>query len=254
MHDLSGKTILITGASKGIGAAIAERLGSAGARLILHYGADRSGAEHAAAGIDPARRALVQADFTKRDAADALWEAAEGWAGEIDVLVNNAGVMLSGACNDSLADWGGVWDESFAVNLVAPARLLHRAVSHFLERGGGVIVTVSSWSAQRGSTNAANIAYAATKAGIHAATQTVARAYAARGILAYVVAPGVVDTRLSEQFAATQGGREQVAAGLAMGEWVPPSEIAELVAYLASGRCRHLCGATLDVNGASYVR
>ena len=254
MLDLADKTVLLTGASKGIGAAIAGRLGAAGARLILHYGADRQGAEQAASGIDPARRVLIQGDFTKRDAVDALWEAAEAWAGEIDVLVNNAGVMLWGEFDAPLADWDRVWDESFAVNLMAPARLLRRAVAHFLERGGGVIVTVSSWSAQRGSTNSANIAYAATKAGIHAATQTVARAYAARGILAYVVAPGVVDTRLSEQFAASQGGRERVAAGLAMGEWVPPTEIAELVAYLASGRCRHLCGATLDVNGASYVR
>ena len=75
-----------------------------------------------------------------------------------------------------------------------------------------------------------------------------------RNILAYTVAPGVVRTRLSEESAATLGGEEVVTAGLAMGEWVPPEEIADLVAFLATGRCRHLSGATLDVNGASYVR
>ena len=255
MHDLSDKTVLVTGSSKGIGAAIAGRLGAAGARLILHYGSDRDGAEQAAGGIDDNRKTLIQADFTQRQAADALWDEAERWAGDIDVLVNNAGVMLWGGGFDApAADWDRVWEASFEVNLMAPARLLRRAVAHFLQRNGGTVVTVSSWSAQRGATNSANIAYAATKAAIHAATQTVARAYAAQGVLAYVVAPGVVNTRLSEQFAATQGGAEQVTAGLAMGEWVPPSEVAELVAWLAGGRCRHLCGATLDVNGASYVR
>ena len=87
-----------------------------------------------------------------------------------------------------------------------------------------------------------------------AATKTVARAYAKENILAYIVAPGVVRTRLSESFAATQGGENAVTAGLAMGEWVPPGDIAALVAFLATGTCRHLSGATLDVNGASYVR
>jgi NAD(P)-dependent dehydrogenase (short-subunit alcohol dehydrogenase family) len=87
-----------------------------------------------------------------------------------------------------------------------------------------------------------------------ASTKTIARAYAKENILAYIVAPGVVRTRLSENFAATQGGEAAVTANLAMGEWVPASDIAELVAFLATGRCRHLSGATLDVNGASYVR
>jgi len=87
-----------------------------------------------------------------------------------------------------------------------------------------------------------------------ASTKTIARAYAKENILAYIVAPGVVRTRLSENFAATQGGEAAVTANLAMGEWVPPGDIAELVAFLATGRCRHLSGATLDVNGASYVR
>ncbi len=255
MHDLASKTILLTGSSKGIGAAIAERLGTAGARIILHYGTDRKGAEQAARGIAEDRKLFVQADFSRREAVEELWAAAEAWTGRIDVLVNNAGVMLwDGGFDAPLADWDRVWEESFEINVMAPARLLRQAVPYFLEQNGGTIITISSWSAQRGATNPANIAYAATKAAAHAATQTVARAYAAQGILAYVVAPGMVRTRLSEQFAATQGGVERVTAKLAMGEWAPPSELAELVAWLATGRCRHLSGATLDVNGATYVR
>jgi len=115
-------------------------------------------------------------------------------------------------------------------------------------------VTISSWAAQRGSTNADHIAYSASKAAIKAATQTIARACAKENILVYIVAPGVVRTKMSEDFAASIGSEEAVTAGLAMGEWVPPEDIAELVAFLATGRVRHLSGATLDVNGATYVR
>ncbi len=140
------------------------------------------------------------------------------------------------------------------VNVLAAARLLRRAVNHFKENDGGTIITLSSWAAQKGVTNPATIAYGSSKAAIQAATQTIARAFAKDGILAYVIAPGVVRTRLSEQFAATQGGEENITKALAMGEWVPPEEIGELIAYLAGGRARHLSGATLDVNGASYIR
>ena len=125
---------------------------------------------------------------------------------------------------------------------------------HFREQGGGIATTISSWNGQRGSTNPRAIAYAASKAAVRAATQTVARGYAKDNVLAYVIAPGVVRTRLSEQSAATLGGEPAVSATLAMGEWVPPEEIGILVAFLATGRVRHLTGATLDVNGASYIR
>ena len=132
---------------------------------------------------------------------------------------------------------------------------MRSAVSHFLERGGGVIVTISSWVAQRGAGNADLVAYAASKMRVgKAMTQTVARHFGKQGVLAYVISPGVVRTRLSDRAAAWTGGEEAVTATLAMGEWVPPGDIAELVAFLATGRCRHLSGATLDVNGASYVR
>ena len=183
------------------------------------------------------------------------WDAASDWGGGIDVLVNNAAIMRwDGGFDADVETWDDAWEHTFRVNVLAPGRLLRRAVGSFLDAGGGTIVTISSWAAQRGVTNPDTIAYGASKAAIHNATQTIARAYAARGILAYVVAPGVVDTRLSRQFAETQGGKASVTAGLAMGAWVPPDEIGELVTFLASGRVRHLSGATLDINGASYIR
>jgi NAD(P)-dependent dehydrogenase (short-subunit alcohol dehydrogenase family) len=255
MQDLSDKTILVTGASKGIGAAIARRLGEAGANVVAHYGSDKTGAVDATRDIDAAKKLLVHGDFTNLDDVEELWEEAERWQGRIDVLVNNAAIMQwHGGFDAALSDWDATWDKTMQVNVLAPARLLRRAVGHFLANEGGAIITISSWAAQKGVTNPDTIAYGASKSAIKTATQTIAQAYARQGILAYVVAPGVVRTRLSEEFAATQGGEQIVTDRLAMGEWVPPAEVGALVAFLATGRARHLTGATLDVNGASYVR
>ena len=255
MLDLADKTILVTGASKGIGASIIGALGREGAHVIGHYGSDEAGAKLATAGIPAERVKLLAADLAKPGAAARLWGEALAWRGRIDVLVNNAAIMaFEGGFEDPDEVWDKVWAETLQINVKAPADLFRGAVRHYRQAGGGTIITISSWNAQRGSTNPITIAYAASKAAVMASTKTIARAYAKENILAYIVAPGVVRTRLSENFAATQGGEAAVTASLAMGEWVPPGDIAELVAFLATGRCRHLSGATLDVNGASYVR
>ena len=255
MFTLAGKTVLVTGASKGIGAAIARTLGENGAAVIAHYGSDRAGAEAALADVPADRKHLIGADLADPAAVDALWAEAQGWHDGVDVLVNNAALMQwHGGFAASDADWDAVWAQTLQVNVLAPARLIRRAVPHFVGRGGGILVTISSWAAQRGVTNPDTIAYAASKAAVKAMAQTVARAYARDGVLAYIIAPGVVRTRMSEDFAATQGGEGKVTAGLAMGEWVPPDDIGHLVAFLATGKARHLSGATLDVNGATYIR
>jgi NAD(P)-dependent dehydrogenase (short-subunit alcohol dehydrogenase family) len=253
--ELEGKRILLTGASKGIGAETARVLGEAGASLIAHYGADEAGARAATAAIPEERKLLLQADLADLDAVERLWSEASAWRGGIDIFVNNAAVMLfDGGVDEALPQWDRVWEESMQVNVMAPARLLRRAVREFLDSGGGSIITISSWAAQRGVSSPATIAYAASKAAIRAATQTVARNYARENIYAYIVAPGVVRTRLSEEFARSQGGEDKVTAGLAMGRWVEPLEIAELVRFLCRGTSPSLSGSTIDINGASYVR
>ena len=190
-------------------------------------------------------------------AVDRFWTKARAAAdGSIDVLVNNAGIMRqTGGISDPIEEWDAVWLETMTVNVHAPARLLRHAVNDWLSAGlPGAVIGIGSWVATRGTANPGAIAYAASKAAITAATKTVARNYADSGILAYVIAPGVVRTQMSVNSAATVGGETAVTATLPMGEWVPPSDIGEICVFLAKGSARHLSGSTIDVNGAAYIR
>lgn len=257
MGRLGGKTVIITGASKGIGAATAAAMVAAGATVIAHYGGDRAGAERAIVGAGSGQATLLQADLSDMAAVDGFWEQARAAAGgRVDVLVNNAGIMpQAGGIEDPVAAWDQAWARSMAVNVLAPARVMRHAVRAWLDAGsGGAVITIGSWVSTRGTSNPGAIAYAASKGAIAAATKTVARNYADRGILAYVIAPGVVRTQMSVDSADRTGGEQAVTATLPMGEWVPPSDIAETAVFLAEGRARHLTGATIDLNGAAYIR
>ena len=198
---------------------------------------------------------LVAADLPAPGGAAALWQEAMAWHGRIDVLVNNAAMMaFEGGIDDPDATWDAVWATTWQVNVKAPADLMREAVRHYRQAGGGIIVTVSSWNAHRGSTNPVTIAYAASKARRHGRHQD-DRAGLCQGGHA-----GLHHRARRGAHAAVgelrrhPGRRAGGDRGLAMGEWVPPGDVATLVAFLATGSCRHLTGATLDVNGATYVR
>jgi NAD(P)-dependent dehydrogenase (short-subunit alcohol dehydrogenase family) len=254
VSDLRGRVVLLTGASRGIGAATARALGEAGAELVAHYGAHRAGAEEAVANVPDEDRTLIRADFSRAGSARQLWREAVAWRGRVDVVVLNAATMPTTAFEGPDEEWDEGWHEALQVNLLEPASLAREAVGHFVERGGGTLIALSSWAAQRGSAISQLNAYAASKAGLANLVQTIARNYARAGVLGHVVAPGIVRTRLSEASAAARGGIEGVNAALAMGEMVPPEEVAALIAFLATGTCRHLTGATIDLNGASNIR
>jgi NAD(P)-dependent dehydrogenase (short-subunit alcohol dehydrogenase family) len=254
MNDLSGKTVLLTGASGGIGAATAPVLLEHGAHLIAHYGRDREGAENACAGAPQERWTALPADLSERGGARRLWADALAWRERIDVVVLNAATLLETPLDGDDDAWDDAWERTLRINVIEPASLARAALGHFRAHGGGTLITLSSWAAQRGSAIPQLGGYAASKAAIHAFTQTIARNHAREGVLAYVVAPGIVRTPMSEISATHRGGMDAVNAMLAMGEMVEPAEVGRLVAFLASGSVRHLTGATLDVNGATYVR
>ena len=254
MTDLTGKTILLTGASGGIGSVTASILGAAGASVIAHYSGDATAAERATSEIPAERKLLLGADFRQQGAARDLWARALAWRGRIDVLVNNAAIMPENPIDGSDEEWDTAWSQILQVNVVEPASLIRDAVRHFRDAGGGVIITMSSWSGQQGSAIPQLSAYAATKAAIKAVGQTVARVHAADGVLSYVISPGLVRTPLTEISARFRGGADAVRKILPLGDMVPPAEVGELIAFLATGTVRHLTGATLDINGAAYVR
>jgi 3-oxoacyl-[acyl-carrier protein] reductase len=252
--ELDGKVVLLTGASGGIGSVTARALGARGAAVVAHYGGNRDGAEAAVADLPADRRLLLHADLREAGSARALFAEALAWRGGIDVVVVNAATLLETPFEGSDEQWDENWEATLRVNVLEPVSLMREAVRHFLDAGGGTIVALSSWAAERGSAIARLSAYAASKAAVRNVAQTIAHNHAKDGILVYVLAPGIVHTSMSEISAVARGGIDAVNAALAMGEMVPPEEVADLIAFLAAGRARHLSGATIDVNGATYIR
>jgi 3-oxoacyl-[acyl-carrier protein] reductase len=254
MIDLSEKVVLVTGASRGIGAASARVLATAGANVILHYGRSLGQAQTLADQIGP-RASLVQADLSKPGAARGLWQQALAIHGRIDVLVNNAGILFDAPLEGDDETWARAWQEMLQVNLIAVADLCREAIASFPQNPGktkGIIINISSRAGFMGST-AARMPYSASKAGVIALTRSIARSYAKTGVLAYALAPGFVQSDMAD-YSIEQYGLEKLLADNPMGEMAPPEDVAHTVAFLASGLVPHMTGATLDINGASYVR
>jgi 3-oxoacyl-[acyl-carrier protein] reductase len=252
--ELSQKVVLVTGASRGIGAASARALADAGANVILHYGRSLEQARALEREIG-SRASLVQSDLSRPGAARGLWRAALAVHERIDVLVNNAGVLSEAPLESDDDTWARAWQEMLQVNLIAVADLCREAVATFPGNPGptkGIIINVSSRAAFTGST-AARMPYAASKAGVIALTRSLARSYAKAGVYSYAIAPGFVESDMSDS-SIERYGLETLLADNPMGKMVPPENIANTVAFLASGLVPHMTGATLDINGASYLR
>ena len=252
MIDLGGKTVLVTGGSRGIGEAIVRAVAAAGAKVLLHYNKNKAAAETVRREIGHAACELIQADLGEVDAAADLWRAATAAAKRIDVLINNAGITMSVPVDAPRETWHRVWAQVIQVNLYAPAELCKLAVLHFRAHGGGKIINVASRAAHRGDAPT-EWPYAASKGGLVAMTKTIARAYAADKVLAFVIAPGFTETDMG--FAGLdEAGLKRIVGEIPLGSMVRPEECGALAAFLCSDVVRHMTGATFDINGASYVR
>lgn len=233
--------ILLTGSSRGIGAAAKLALEARGARVIGQ--ATRSD-----------RTDTLAADFRDPGAPQELWQAALARAGnEIDVLVNNAGLFDANPLDSSDIEWLDRWEDTMRINLTAAAQLSRFAVRHWQERGvAGRIVHVASRAGHRGD-SPAHWHYAASKGGMLAMHKTIARQYAAEGILSFAVTPGFTDTAMADDYLASRGG-PGLLADIPLGRVAAPEEIAQIIVFCALDAPPSLTGATLDANGASYVR
>lgn len=253
MIDLTSKVVLVTGASRGIGAATVKILVSTGADVIIHYSRSEERAKLLAKAVGENKTFLIQANLEDSNAAQALFEKALSWKGHIDVLVNNAGIYHMAGVTDPVEQWRDAWQKTMQLNLYAAADLCREAIRHFLEqKRKGIIINISSRAAFRGEIPEA-MHYAASKGGMIALTKTIARAYAKDGILAFNVAPGFVKTEMADAGSAVFDA-DWLKREFPMGAMAEPEDVANTVAFLASGLAPHMTGATLDINGASYVR
>jgi 3-oxoacyl-[acyl-carrier protein] reductase len=240
MFDLSGKTALVTGASGGIGGAIARALHGAGAKVLLH-GTRRDALETLAASLGD-RAYVVASDLGDPAAADSLIKSADEAMGQLDILINNAGLtrdMLSMRMKDE--DWQKVID----IDLSAGFRLSRAALRGMLRRRWGRIISITSVVGTTGNAGQAN--YAAAKAGLVGMSKALAAEVAQRGITVNCVAPGFIATAMTDVLTPEQ--KERIATSIPMGRIGTPDEIACGALFLASDEARYITGQTLHING-----
>ena len=232
--------ILITGASRGIGAAAYALLKSSGHNVVGH--SSKGSAE------------LVAGDLSEGFAPRNIWDTALAELdGRIDVLVNNAGIYEGVGDNAADDEWHAARNRTLTINLQSAADLSKLAVSHFLDLGiPGRIINIASRAAFRGD-SPQHWHYAASKGAIVSMTKTIARGYAADGILCFAVAPGFTVSEMTEEYLQGRGGA-QIVADIPLGRVATTDEVAEVIRWLAADAPASSTGSIIDVNGASYVR
>ncbi len=247
----AGRAVLVTGASRGIGRAVAEAFAARGDRVALHHRDSAALAAEVAAGLPGPGHTVVQADLADAGAVRRMVDQAAGDLGGLDVLVNNAGVYLRHPITEvSYEAWQRSWQDTLAVNLTGAANVTWCAVQH-MRQGGGRIINVTSRGAFRG--EPAHPAYGASKAGLNALGQSLARALAPLGISVTSVAPGYVETEMAAaDLDSARGG--EIRAQSPFNRAARPDEIAAAILYLASDQAEWASGAIVDLNGASYLR
>jgi 3-oxoacyl-[acyl-carrier protein] reductase len=245
------RAVLVTGASRGIGRAVAQAFARQGDRVAVHHRDSAGLAREVVAGLPGHGHTVVQADLADAEAIRAMVESAAADLGGLDVLVNNAGVYLWHPITEvSYEKWQEVWRDTLAVNLTGAANVTWCAVQHMKETGGR-IVNVTSRGAFRGEPR--HPAYGASKAGLNAFGQSMARALAPYRISVATVAPGYVETEMAADDLNSARGAE-IRAQSPFNRVATPEEIAAAVVFLASDEAEWASGAILDVNGASYLR
>jgi 3-oxoacyl-[acyl-carrier protein] reductase len=244
--ELAGKVALVTGAARGIGAAIARRLAREGAVVCL---VDVRNTDDLAAAIraDGGHAFPVRLDITDAEAVTAAVDALVGERGSVDILVNNAGIVARGTLADLTPE---IWRRVFAVNVDGTFHLCRAVVPHMIRRGGGRILTVTSIAGKMGDVTAAPV-YGASKGALNSLTRSLARQLAVHGITVNAVAPHAIETDMSAEW--SEEKRRAVIAGIPLGRLGRPEEVAEAALFLVSDGASFITGEILDVNGGALM-
>ncbi len=249
---LHGRRALVTGASRGIGRAIAQAFAEQGATVAVGFHSNHEAAEEAIGSLPGGGHMLAQADIATPEGARSLIANTVKRLGGIDILVNNAGIFRDHRIADVDFDaWHDAWTTTLAANLIGPAHTCYAAAQHMIRQGSGRIINVSSRGAFRGEPEAP--AYGASKAGLNAMSQSLAVALAPHGIFVGVVAPGFVETDMAASSLVGEKG-DAIRQQSPLGRVARPDEVANAVLFLAGEGVDFATGAILDVNGASYLR
>ncbi|HEY0590531.1 MAG TPA: SDR family oxidoreductase [Thermoanaerobaculia bacterium] len=247
--DLSGKSILVTGASRGIGAAAARLLGQAGANVGVNYFQNEAAANDVVKEIGADRAIPIQADMADPAAVERMVDAMAARFGRLDVLVNNAAIFEDNRFDrPDYGGWQRGWSRTFAVNIFGASNAAFLAMRHMRAQGGGKIINIASRAAFRGETEFAD--YGASKAALVNLTRSIARACGPLGIIAVAIAPGFVETDMAAEAIAAQGS--ELRAQVPLGRIATVDDVAGVVVFLASSWADYLNGATVDVNGGSW--
>jgi len=251
---------LVTGASRGIGRVIAMQLAQRGVRVALHYRNNRHAAEASLGSLAGSGHAIFDADLSDPAAAARLWQRVIEQLGAVDILVNNAGLYIDHSpLKVTYENWTSAWQHTLSTNLFAPANLSLLGAQSMAARPGprddafgrGRIVNISSRGAFRGEPDAP--AYGASKAGLNALSQSLAKALAPRAIYVYCVAPGWVETEMATSHLEGPDG-PAILAQHPLGRVNRPEEVAHAAVYCALDAPAAMTGCVIDVNGASYLR
>ena len=250
--DFKGKKILVTGASRGIGRAIANAFSARGGKVAVNFRADQKSALDTLNDLEGEGHVLVQADVSVPDEARRAVDESVSRLQGLDIVVNNAGIFTDHRLESvGFDEWQSAWRKTIDVNLIGPANICYFGARHMMTSGGGRIVNVSSRGAFRGEPNSP--AYGASKAGVNALSQSLAIALAPHNIFVGVVAPGFVETDMAAELLSRSDG-DTIRAQSPLGRVARPDEVAHAVLFLASEGAEFTTGAIIDVNGASYLR
>ena len=247
--DFTGKVVLVTGASSGIGRATAELFGCCGASVAITYLNNKDGADEAMSAISTrssgAKAIAIKADVTKNSEIQRMIDEVEKSVGPVDILVNNAGSLVERLRTLEMTEER--WNEVINLNATSAFFAAKAVIPKMLEKGSGVIVNVTSIAARNGGA-LGSIHYSSAKAAILTMTKGLAKEFAMQGIRVNAVSPGVIDTPYHENFTAPEV-MENLRKAIPMGREGRPREVAGVIAFLASDAASYLCGETIEVNG-----